>query len=300
MYYCSKHKDCSFKTVQQFPEYLIVEDQVCAGDTVTYGTSDPTINPAEIFMLALAVGSGEAALLYNYYPLSEGWYAVELETISPYPLLDMHNPMKDVERMGLEKKLLTRLTIAELQGVVCGEIAGWTVEKAVEEIRRFRTIKEFNVLRESPGSFDRVDTRSSRFSFFREWSLGELVANKAIKVGGSLIYFLLGYWVAVNNLVELAPHNLKGDVWGAFVAGVAASERVARVLPCGYLDLMTVKQHEGRRGTHDFRKAPPFIVQSILKRQEWIQILKEHLVVQKNYTVALYEETKDELYLQVP
>ncbi len=276
-------QDCSFAVVRRDRGFT----QVNNATPCYYGTSDATINGSELLMSLLL---GCQTFVMYALPL-EIWGAHEKDRYSPYPV-----PSEE------EWKAVGAMRLFSFQNFVRERVAvdilDLPLEQVAARIKETRARHSFLVLHESGGLngakpvfCNNKDQRwKDKYAFV---SLREILTSSAHKLGGGLLYFLIG---AAGEPV-LAPHTSRGDVWNAFLAGASMARVPARIRLCGYLEIVTdsqiaaAKQRSKQLGGI-FKKPPPWLVRIVVQRHG--DELKTRLF-QKESVLAVYNEQKDEV-----
>lgn len=279
-------------------QYLkVFTERPPSSNTIIYGTSDPTINPAEVWMLAHAAARLETACQYLNYPLASHWVYYDLKTtFAPYPVPYAADPFKILQELGLPQALTARLTTLGLPAALASDtVLDLRLEEAVAAIRPHRRAQSFLVvnLLHPRGAIEQVfgERRDIRYrENYRQRTIGELLTRGVEKLGGAIIYFLVGNYAARNDLIVLLPHTAAGDVWGSVAAGAAYSGRAVRLWPIGGFDLLTARQWRLREKTKIWRKAPPHVIQrlesSLFRPTLLGKVLDERAIVNVAYDEA--------------
>jgi len=123
--------------------------------------------------------------------------------------------------------------------------------------------------------------------------LREIMNNGDIKLGGTIIYFVYGYYCGQHpEVVGLLPHNTRGDVWSAYAAGVRYAGGKARLYPVGGVDLMTERQWEMYFSTNHWHKAPAEVVRRLLEHP-FSDEFRSRYLDQMQYCPISYDEKSD-------
>lgn len=278
-------------------------DTLADSDVLVYGTSDATVNLAEVWLTAEVVRRNQAARQWWFfnYPLSERWLHYDLARVfAPYSFIWRGDPLHAVRELGLSETLLASFSGLSLQELVPADdsLLSRRLEEVVAEIRQCRAAQSFCVANLMEGAGDVVQVFSSSKNKryrddLRRRSFGELLFDRKVKLGGSLIYFVLGYALAHRpEIVMLCLNNDRGDVWGAVAAGVRLSGGVLRLYPVGGFDLMTVPQWQQWYVTGEWRKAPLPVVRR-LAAHSFTDGLQGPLFERYHYCAISYDEDRD-------
>jgi len=262
------HDACSLKTVARFSDTVVVNELV-EDDVLIYGTSDPTINPIELLATAEVVKKFSLRVwkFFNY-PLAEPWVKQDKEIIfGPYGF--PYDPW-EAARLIVGSDLFVRMKGTSIQKAIDEKMESMTLGELAELIKDFRQKRNFVILNCINGDFSQKRVYASRKDKlfqrqFRGLTLREVVEEGRWKLGGTVIYFLFGYYAAKEGLVSLLPHNVLGEVWSAFVAGVVLAGKKVRLFPVSGVDMMTKKQWQLFQNDRRWRKAP---VESALALQK--------------------------------
>ena len=301
---CNKegHEQCSFSVASGHSNLKIVRVGMLDGeDTLMYGTSDPTINPAEVWMTSEVVKKEKIrSWEFFNYPLSEEWIKYDVENIfRPYGFAHKRDPFRAVHEMGIEKNVVDRLIPIRLQKIISSDDPLWNtpLREIVECIKNFRKYKSFVVLnflsaQKKHGQIYGTDKDKEYKDIYGSLTMGNLLTQTTGKLGGALVYFLFGYHTAQGEKVLLFPHNTRGDVWGAFAAGAFLAGKPARLYPIGGFDLMTHVQWKYWEATKAWCKAPVDVIR-ILQTHPFYKTLTEELMENKNYCAVSYDEDRN-------
>lgn len=297
-----KESRTASEVVQEFPR-LVLTESLSNEDTVIYGTSDPTINPAEVWMTSL-MSEGAGAWEFFNYPLGAEWIEYDVNNLfAPYPFPEANDPFSVVSELGLEKKVVDKLSLHNIQDILSFDdpLCSWTLEEAVRMIKEYRKNRSFVVVNFiSNDRFRRVYGSKKDKKFYRDkysqWTLGELLSDRTIKLGGALIYFIFGYCSARRKSTILFPNNVLGDVWGAVAAGAdVANNGDVKLFPIGSLDIMTTKQWDCWYRNGIWKKAPVRVIRR-LQNHPFRKTLLHFLLEKKTYCPIAYDENGDEFY----
>ncbi len=296
----SNHDACSINIASQFPRLIEVVGSLSDQDALQYGTSDPTINPIEMLATAAVVEEFSLRRWYFFnYPLSDDWLRQDKSVIfGPYgfPYTDLNKAAQDI----VGPDLFSRLSLVSFNKFVDDNIGSLTLREVAEIIKKFRTYSRnfvaVNIIREDLSQQRVYVSRKDKLfkSYFADLSLGEVVNNGIYKVGGAIVYFMSGYYAAKEGLVILLPHNVWGDVWSAFAAGVDFAGQKVKAFPVGGVDMMTKKQVELFKQDRRWRKAPVASA-AFLRRHPFYQQFKSRLL-QGDYCGIVHDEEKNQFY----
>ncbi len=295
----------SVRAVADFPELEVV-DSLSSDDVLVYGTSDPTINPAEVWMTSEVADRTGAEWQFFNYPLDSKWVSYDVNNLFiPYPFYRA-DPLEVIPRLGLKEEVLSRLRLRKLQSMVpeSDPLRQKTLEEVTVSIKACRQMKSFVVVNELlNGRVTRVygsrkDKRRYR-DHYGLMTVGQLLGDQSIKLGGAVIYFIFGYYAARRSQPVLFPNNDRGDVWGAVAAGVKeAGNGPLRLYPIGGLDLMTGQQWACWRKTGVWKKAPAWVV-ARLQTYPFGEELRRALLTEKRYCAVGYHEDSDRFYFEL-
>ncbi len=281
----------SFETAEGHKN-LVVVDSLDPDDVLVYGTSDCTINPAELFMTAItAERFGLQKWIFFNYPIGNGWRDFDVNRVfDPYGFPYNGNLRDAIEDCNLGE-VVDRMDFLPFQEMFKNGngFLDMTLEEVVEMVKAVRKIRAFrvlNLLGEKPVYGSKKDKRYLRNYKFK--TIRELLALNQ-KIGGALIYFIYGYYIAQNDLVGLMPHNMKGDVWNSFARGAKLAGGQARLFPIGGIDFMTTRQWEMWRETRQWKKAPVTVVAK-LQDNPFREELERALLDEKVYCPVAYDD----------
>lgn len=299
---CKKpgHELCSIMVVRGHMHLrLLRENDLQSHDMLVYGTSDPTINPAEVWMTARAAARTNAAWTFFNYPMNSEWLRQDIEEIfGPYHFTHAATPFAAVQMLGLDFTLVERFTPMGLDHMILAEpgLANMILEDAAGAIKGLRQRQNFCVLNYFEGTVQKRIFCSKKNILWRDrycrQTIGEIVERGTEKLGGSLIYFLFGWYAAKSGSVILFPHSDRGDVWNAFAAGAKLYGDVANLYPIGGLDIMTSYQWDLVRRDYKWRKAPVDVIRR-LGTHPFMHTLEVELLEQKNYCAVSYDTDRD-------
>ncbi|MEP9410911.1 MAG: hypothetical protein HRF42_05810 [Candidatus Brocadia sp.] len=299
---CEKpdHELCSVAAISSHMHLrLLQKSDFQQYDTLFYGTSDPTINPAEMWMTALAAARANVAWTFFNYPLGSEWLRQDIEEIfGPHSFPYADTPFAAVYMLGLDSSLVKRFTPMSLDRMILAEtkLATMTLEEAVEVIKPVRRRQNFCVLNYFEDTIQKRVFCSKKsnlwYKRYRRQTIGEIVKRGTEKLGGTIIYFLFGWYAAKSGSVILFPHSVQGDVWNAFAAGAKLHGGVARLYPVGGLDVMTSHQWDLVRRDQQWRKAPVDVIRR-LSAHPFMHVLEAELLEKKNYCAVSYDTATD-------
>ena len=252
---------------------------------VIYGTSDELINYAEVLLTDWVAKKLKTKARFFNYPKGDNWMEIEEKRFEPYPCEEQYELGRKVLR------LTTGIDIFPIHEMVSrSQLYYWSLEKVVMQIRENRKNKSFIALRIGHEKKDRVFTskKNRLWKKYKHLTLRDLMEDPSIKLGGSIIYFIYGSFLSENkDIIGILPKKRKDDVLGAFGAGVKAGIEMGggpvRIFRTGEFDFMTEKQWNLRESDGMWRKAPPHVVEQLLKDREMIEMLKLLLMEKKEY-----------------
>ncbi len=296
----SNHDACSINVALRFSHLLEVVDHLSNQDILSYGTSDPTINPIELLATAAVVEefSLPGWIFFNY-PLAEPWVRQDKEIIfGPYGFA--YDDLWQAAKAVVGQDLFDRLTAIGMNNMIDDKIGDLTLKEVADIIKDFRSYSRnfvaVNIIKDDL-SQQRVYV-SRRDKLFRNHFAGmkfkTVVGEGKYKIGGALVYFLNGYYIAKMGLTVLLPHNVWGDVWSAFAAGVNFAGQKIRAFPVGGVDMMTEKQLQLFKQDRRWRKAPVEAA-AALRKHPFYQQFKKRLL-QRQYCGVVYSEEKNKFY----
>ena len=298
------HNDCSFKTVQRFPELIEVVDRLDPDDVLQYGTSDPTTNPCEVWLTHLVAERFHLKKwrFFNY-PRSQFWIRQDVEFLfAPYGY-PYDDPRDAVLSMGLQNGSADKLELVRLQEGLDDSILRTTLHDIAEHIKQHRPTDNrgfvvANIIDpDNPQGTIAIRRRKRGrlgklyLEEFRTKTIGDLLSDYNVKIGGAIVYFLFGYQAARRGLVALLPHNLRGEVWSSLAMGVekAANGRI-RAYPVGGIDAMTRKQWHEWQQDRLWRKAPTETIVALEKDTAFKERAVRRLLDEKAYAPIMHDE----------
>lgn len=296
---CHEHDCCSFKVVNRF---LSLEVKESIENFVCYGTSDATLNPAEVLLTKLTAERYRSPdwIFFNH-PINGEWKKYDLHSVfEPYSLASNNTAdiLREMEVKG-SPQILGLNEMLSLQD----PLLKMTLEEAVERIKEYRDNRSFMVLSflDKKGKpvpvFGTSKKTGKKAKLWREGysqkTLREVLSAKKEKIGGTIIYFLYGYYLAKSRATGLMPHKPLGDVWGAVATGAEMAGQTAQLLPVGEIDLMTEKQWDFWREDKRWRKAPPFVLRELNNHPLFRSYLKKLLLDEKRHCMVSYNEEED-------
>jgi len=239
----------------------IVAESKSIGDVVVYGTSDDLLNPGEVLLTALVAEHLGASPAFFHYPKGSGWLEKEIELFEPYKPLPL-NPQQAIEACGFDG-----MPVFQLQEMPSASLRSVSLKHICELIlaRRYKT--NFRVLTLS--SSERVSFGTVRCQSFLGLTLHEALGDPEIKLGGAIIYFIYGAYLAETGKVGVVPRKQFGDVLGAFLAGAEYVGSRAKIFPAGEIEILTQNQWKAVEkatgvGKNEWRKAPAWVVRRLL------------------------------------
>jgi len=263
---------------------------------VVYGTSDHLLNFNEVLLTLWVAGARKREAVFFHYPKGPEWALWEAGLFEPYS----HPPWDPQE--ALRDAGFPPIGVFPLQMMVRGELGNLTLGEVAGMIRANREIKSFRAI--SLPDARPVYVSSKNKDWRRKWadrSLGEVVNNPAVKIGGAFIYFFYGAWLAERpGLIGILPGKQCADVIGAFKAGEKWVQEKASVFFTGEFDFMTVRQWKDweDRGRRGWRKVPVSAIRCLFNSPDTIGWVRRRLLDERLYTPLVYDEEADSFSLK--
>lgn len=263
---------------------------------LVYGTSDHLANHAEVMMTETFGRHFNLQPTFFYYPKGEEWAEKEKTLFAPYsnnkeyemvngnfPAIFMQN--HSVDFLSLQEAVSEIPTLK----MTMGEVA--------EEIRRNRERKSFiafTVCGEKPVH---VSSKNKKWKKISSKTIGSVLNDQSIKLGGAFIYFLFGSYLAKNNgsVTGIVPNKTHNDVLGAFWAGAETMKERTTVVHCGEFDFMTLKQWQMRAKDGLWRKAPYWAMEALKENPQIVKRLNYRLIGGE-YSPLAYDEEDERFF----
>lgn len=259
------------------------------GKKVVYGTSDHFLNFGEVLMTCWVAEALRARPVFFNYPKGAAWLYWEEGLFEPYapPSLD---PFRALAEAGLPQ-----VEVLPLQQMVEKEVGNFTLGEIADKIRAEREIQSFRALNLPNQKPVYVSSKDRQWAAWADQPLGWVVEDPGVKLGGSILYFLHGYFLArCPQYVGLLPGKQNADVLGAFEAGRAAAGGGGRIIQTGEFDFMTSRQWSLWQSDRKWRKAPAWAIRRLLESSFAKEVRTRLLAGQ--YCPLAYDEGRNEFF----
>lgn len=263
---------------------------------LVYGTSDHLANHAEIMMTEILGKHPNLQPTFFYYPKGEEWIEREKVLFDPYPT------KKECEMLngGYFPAILQNYNIdfSSLQEAVSGISAlRMTMREVAEKIRENRKRKSFiafTVCGERPVY---VSSKNKKWKKVASETIGHVLSNQSVKMGGSFIYFLFGAYLGENHqsVAGIVPNKTHNDVLGSFWAGAETAGGKATIIHCGEFDFMTAKQWKMKFQDGIWRKAPYWAIEALKKNPQTMKKVECRLI-SGQYSPLAYDEEMERFF----
>jgi hypothetical protein len=246
---------------------------------LVYGTSDHLANHAEIMLTETLGRHLNLQPTFFYYPKGAEWAEREKALFDPYECKEeafcLNNNGTDFFSL---QEVIRDLPVLKM---TMGEVA-----KKIRKNRERKSFIAFTVFNQKPVY---VSSKNKNWKRATSETIGSVLDNQSVKLGGAFIYFLFGVYLGSNpDSVGVLPNKTHDDVIGAFWAGSASSGR-ATVIHCGEFDFMTSKQWRMKAQDGLWRKAPYWAMKALKESPETVKEVERRLI-SGEYSPLAYDE----------
>jgi hypothetical protein len=263
---------------------------------LVYGTSDHLANHAEVMMTETFGQHLDLQPTFFYYPKGEEWAEREKALFDPY------SKNKECEMINgcfpaifMQNHSVDFLSLQEaVNGISALKMTMGEISEKIRKNRERKSFIAFTVCGEKPVH---VSSKNKKWKKIAPETIGSVLNDQSVKLGGAFIYFLFGAYLGENyqSVAGIVPNKTHDDVLGAFWAGAETSNGSATIVPCGEFDFMTSKQWEMKAQDGLWRKAPYWAMEALKENPEVVKEVK-HRLLSGEYSPLAYDEEDEKFF----